>query len=141
MKVIFKDSGKVQDVSDGFARNYLIPRGLAILATTGELRKLDLQKKEKNDEEEKKRLELELMAKKIDGKTILIQKKSGEDGKLFGSVTNKEIVEAVFFQLKIRIDKHNIDIKEPIKYIGRHELKLSFGMGISAKIVLEIKEV
>jgi large subunit ribosomal protein L9 len=140
MKVIFKDTDQVKDVPDGYARNYLIPKGLVVIATSDELQKIDEKNKKMSEEEERKRSELILAAKKVDGKEVTVSEKSGEGGKLFGSVTSKEISEAVNFQQNLRIDKHNIELVETIKSIGRYEIKLNFGMGISAKIILNVKE-
>lgn len=138
MKIIFRDTGEVKDVSDGYARNYLIPKGLAIIATNTELKKIEEKKKSEGEEEKKRREELELTAKKIDGKLITVSEKVGKDGKLFGSVTAKEISESINSQLGFRIDKHNIVLKDPIKKEGKYTVEINFGKGVKANIVLEV---
>ena len=138
MKVILKDTGKVQEVPDGYARNYLIPKGLAVVATTEELNKIEVALEKRSEEEEKKRAEVMFSAKKIEGKIITLSEKAGEYGKLFGGVTTKEIAEAIHLQQKFIIDKHNIELKTPIKLLGSYEMKVNFGMGVSAKFTLVV---
>jgi len=108
------------------------------LATEAELKKIEENKRNESEDEKKKRDELLLSAKKIDGKLISISEKSGNDGRLFGSVTTKEIAESVNSQLAIKIDKHSLDIKEPIKLVGEYPVKVNFGMGVSSTFILEV---
>lgn len=138
MKIIIKDTGEVKDVPDGYARNYLIPKGLAIVATDAELKKIEERKKNESEEEKKKREELLLTAKKLDGKLVTVSKKIGPDGKLFGSVTVKEICESISSQYGIRIDKHNIILKEPIKTAGEYKIVIDLGGQVKCQINLKI---
>ena len=125
MKVILlkdiKGSGKkfdVKDVSDGYALNYLFPKKLAIEANKANLEKLNARnnaEKYKKEQEIKSCMEL---AKKLDGKKIIFCAKAGETGKLFGAITSKEIVDEIFKQLNINVDKKKIVLDEPIKSIG-----------------------
>lgn len=138
MKVIFKANGEVKDVPDGYGRNYLIPKGLAIVATDAELKRIEEKKKNESEEEKKKREKLLLTAKKLDGKLITFKKKAGDDGKLFGSVTTKEISEAIDSQLGFRIDKHNIILKEPIKTVGEYKVIIDLGGQARCQISLKI---
>ncbi len=129
MKVIFKDTGEVKDVPDGHARNYLLPKGLAIIANDFELKKIEEKKKKESEEEKKRREELELTAKKIDGKLITVKKKP----------TNKKISEAIVSQLGFRIDKHNIkkgDLSVETPNLG--VCTVDFGMGAKCQINLKI---
>lgn len=138
MRVIFKDTGKIEEVSDGYGRNYLIPKGLAVLATEAELEKNVENKKKEGENEERKKNELKLTAEKLGGKLITVSKKTGEDGKLFGSVTTKEISEAINSQLGFRINKHNIILKAPIKTVGEYKIIIDLGMEARCQINLKI---
>ncbi len=125
--------GELVSVSDGYARNFLFPRKLASEANSQAMSEL------KNRENaEKHRLSVELdEAKKaaaaISGKTVKINAKSGSNGKLFGSVTTKDIAAAISEQYKIEVDRHKI-ICEDIKVCGTFEAELKFPQGVSAKI-------
>lgn len=138
MRVILKNTGRVQDVADGYARNFLLPKGLAIIATDLELKKIDEKRKSESEEERKKREFAVLTAKKLDGKLVTVSKKTGPDGKLFGSVTAREICESISSQFGIIIDKHNIILKKPIKNIGQYEVIIDLGGLVKCQINLKI---
>ena len=116
--------GDIVNVSDGYAKNYLIPKGLAVEATKAAENELKLKKKA----EEKRRQEELVLAKelkeKIEEKSISISVKSGENGKLFGSVTSKEVSAELKSQLKLDIDKKKIQLNEPIKTLGNHSVPI-----------------
>ena len=147
MKVILledvKGQGKKGDlvnVSDGHARNFLIPRKLAVEANAGNLKTLKEQEQKK-----KKRLEKEIAdAKVIQGKleTIIVKvpAKAGTGGRLFGSVTSQEIVEALHDQHHIKIEKNKVQQVEPIKAFGSYEVKVKLGHEISGMINLLVVE-
>ena len=147
MKVILlqdiKGVGKKDQIinaNDGYARNYLFPKNLGIEATKENL--LKLQDK-KNSIAHKKNIEIEknkerLSAKKIDTITLNLKVKAGENGKIFGGITAKEISEELKKQHEIDIDKKKIILKETIKLIGRFVVEIKFGDGIMAKLKLNI---
>lgn len=139
MKIILKDKNVVVDVPDGYARNYLIPRGLAIVATTSEIKKLEENALLAKEEDRKKREDHLLSASKIDGKVITVFEKTGDGGRLFGSVTAKEVSQHLYSQLSIRIEKQNIELDSQIKEIGKYKVKVNFGMGVSATLTLIVK--
>jgi large subunit ribosomal protein L9 len=146
MKVILKEDvksigkkGTLVTVSDGYARNFLFPRGLAIEATAGALGEM----KSKQDSE-RYRLEQELIqakenAAKLSGKTVKVTAKAGQNGKLFGSVTSKEISEAIRSQYAIAVDKRKIDVAD-IKNFGTYEAEVKFPQGVTAKISVQVGE-
>ena len=146
MKVILlqdiKSVGKKDEIinaNDGYARNFLFPKNLAIEATKDNLLKLQAKKDSKAH---KKNLEIEefkKQAKKIEEVTLELKVKAGDNGKIFGGVTSKEISEELKKQYKMEIDKKKIILKETIKNIGRFSVDIKFGDGISAKLALEIK--
>ena len=147
MKVILlkdvKGSGVKGDVinaSDGYARNFLFPRGLAIEATKANLNEL----KDKERAEEKRReqaaQQAREMAKKLSELTLVIKAKSGENGKLFGSVTNKEIAEELKKQHKLSVDRKKIVLAEPIKQLCEVELEVKLYPEISGKLKVKVEE-
>ena len=145
MKVILlqdiKSVGKKDEIinaNDGYARNFLFPKNLAIEATKDNLLKLQAKKDSKAH---KKNLEIEefkKQAKKIEEVTLELKVKAGDNGKIFGGVTSKEISEELKKQYKMEIDKKKIILKETIKNIGRFSVDIKFGDGINAKLTLNI---
>ena len=145
MKVILlenvKGSGKkseVVNVSDGYALNYLFPKKLAVEATKSALN--DLNIKHEADEYKKAKLleESKLLAQKLENKKIVIYAKSGDNGKLFGAVTAKEISEEISKQLNLEIDKKKIALKEQIKSLGTKLIEIKLHPKVIAKLQLEI---
>lgn len=147
MKVILladvKGSGKkgdVVNVSDGFARNCLLPKKLAKEATNqalNELKNEQASKQHKIDEEIKEAKET---AKKIDGKTVRVFVKGGENGRLFGSVTPKEIANALNETYGVAIDKRKINVQTEIKAFGSYSCEVKLYSGISAKVTVMVGE-
>ncbi|WP_129599850.1 50S ribosomal protein L9 [Anaerophilus nitritogenes] len=147
MKVILlkdvKGLGKKGDVvnaSDGHARNYLMPRGIAKEATQGNVKVLNMQKAH---EEKKKQEELDdakALAEKISKLTVLLTGKSGDGGKLFGSITSKDIADGLQKQHKIKIDKRKIQLDQPIKALGAIFVEVKVYPEVTAKMRVEVKE-
>ncbi|MEA4815549.1 MAG: 50S ribosomal protein L9 [Lachnospiraceae bacterium] len=132
--------GQIIDTSDGYAKNFLIPRELGIEATKSNLNDLMLKEKaeEKRTADEYK--EALLLAGKLKEKTINLSVKAGENGKIFGSVTNKEIAAALLEQAGISIDKKKIILPETIKTIGTKEVDVKIHSKVDAKITVNITE-
>lgn len=128
----------VKDVANGLARNFLIPRGYAELATNLTLKKIEsLKEKDKKSLEEKSQL-LRAVIEKLSGQTVIIKARVNEQGSLFASVTKKEIVSAIKKQFNIDTDEKQIILKEPVKKIGEYEI--GFGEkenNINIKIKIE----
>ncbi len=147
MKVILEknvkslgNAGDVVEVSDGYARNYLLPRDLAKPATEGNVKNL---KKQKKAEEKKKQGEVEraeALAAKIGNSPVEITTKAGEGGRLFGSVTSKEIGEELQKQHNIKIDKRKINLKEPIKSLGVTNVEVKVYPNITGTLKVHVKE-
>ena len=136
MKVILLDNikgvGKKDEIinaSDGYARNYLFPKKLAVEATKENLNKIKKQN-EKNEAEE--------IAKQLKEITLTIKVKAGESGKIFGGVTSKEISENLKNQYKIEVDKKKIEVKETIKNLGRFNINIKLYEGVNAKLNVNI---
>ena len=145
MKVILKSDikgvGKKDQIisaNDGYARNYLFPKNLAVPADKENMAKLNSKQKAN---EYKRGVELEeakKLADKISTLTLNIAIKAGENGKIFGSVTSKEISENLKSKYKIEVDKKKIELKEPIKTLGIFNVSIKLYEGVTAKLKVEI---
>ncbi len=131
--------GDVVDVSPGYARNYLFPRNLAVEANKQNLAKLKQRKKAADRRKEQELSEAKELAKKIGGVTVTLKAKSGENDKLFGSITSKEIGEALKTQHGIELDRRKIELDEPIKTLGVRELDVKVYPGVNAKLKVSVE--
>ncbi|MDR2770896.1 MAG: 50S ribosomal protein L9 [Clostridiales Family XIII bacterium] len=132
-------AGDVVKVSDGHARNLLIPKGIAAEATDGNIRSLEKQKKL---DEEKHKSEFEaakVLAQRIGGISIKIITKSGEKGRLFGSITSKDIADALAEQHKISVDKRKIALEAPIKNTGQVSVEVKLFPEVSAVLRVNVE--
>lgn len=132
--------GEMKEVSDGYARNFLIPKNLAVQATTDNLNALKLKEKAKAAQLAKDKALAEEVAKKLEGIIVKISAKAGAGGRLFGAITSKEISDELAKQHDITIDKNKIVQAEPIKGFGSFEVKCKLGFEISGIINLLITE-
>ena len=145
MKVILlqdvKSLGKkdaIVEVSDGYGQNYLIPRKLAVAATAGNMNEVK-QRKDSLDNKAKKELEAaKEYAAKLNDKVVTIYAKVGENGKLFGAISNKDIQEDIKKQYGLEVDKKKIVLNEPIKTVGSHIVEIKLYTGVNAKITVKI---
>ncbi len=147
MKVIFTTDvrgqgkkGELKEVSDGYARNYLLPRGLAAEATKDTINALKLKEKAKAAQLEKEKALARENAKALDSIVVHIKAKAGANGHLFGSVTSKEISEGLLHQHGIEIEKNKITQEEPIKSYGSFEVKCRLGFGVEGIINILVAE-
>lgn len=132
--------GDLVNVADGYARNYLFPRNLAQEATAGGIKQL---KQEKAALENKKRKEIEQakeLAAKLSETIVTLKVKSGEQGKLFGSVTSKDISVALKEQQNIEVDRRKIELLEPIKSLGSYEIDIKLAPEVDTKLSVKIVE-
>ena len=141
MKVIFSTDvrgqgkkGEMKEVSDGYARNYLIPRGLAAEATADNINAMKLKEKAKAAQIAREKALAEDNAKKLEGVQVLIRARAGSSGKLFGAVTSQEICDALKEQFDIDIEKNKIVQSEPIKTFGSYTVKAKLGYEVSGNI-------
>ena len=140
MKVILrKDSetlghiGDVISVKDGYARNYLIPRGIAYQATDGNLQQLEEERKQEAKRIDKERKQAENLATQLEKISVTIKMKVGEEDKLFGSVTAQMIAEALV-EKEITLDKRHIELEEPLKALGIYEVPVRLSGGVMGKV-------
>ncbi len=147
MKVIFNQDvkgqakkGELKEVSDGCARNFLIPRGIATAATTDNLNTLKLKEKAKKAQLEAEKAEALAVSKKLTAIQVVIKAKAGNGGKLFGAVTSQEISAALKEQHGIEIEKNKIVQTDPIKAYGTYTVKAKLGYEISGDISVLVVE-
>ena len=132
--------GEMKEVSDGYARNYLLPKGLAVAATQDNLNAMKLRDAAKKKQIEKEKALAQENAAKLENVIVKIPAKAGDNGRLFGSVTSREISEALKAQFDIEIEKNKIVQSEPIKNYGSYEVKCKFGYEISGVIHVLVVE-
>ena len=132
-------AGEIVKVSDGFARNMLIPRGMAKEATDGNVRSLEKAKAVQAQKDADAKAAAEKLAEELKDKEIVIRTKGGEGGKLFGSITTKDIEAAVKDQLGVKIDKKKMQLESPIKHIGSHEVAVKLAGGVAAVIRVKVE--
>lgn len=131
-------AGEVKEVKDGYGKNFLIGKGFARHATNDVIKKHAAANRRKAENEVREIEELKQIQKKLESTKVLIRKKLGNTGHLFGSVTKEEIAEALKEQHNIDIDKKHINHKEAIKMVGEHNLDLKLGHAIHATLHLEV---
>ena len=131
------NAGAVVRVRPGYGRNFLLPRGLALVANAGNKAQLDHKRRAIEAEQAKLREAYEAVAKKVNGVTVSIARKKGEDDRLFGSVSTKDIAEALKAQ-SIEVDRKTIRIEGPIKTIGSHEVTVRFSAAVSATLRVNV---
>ena len=130
--------GQLVDVSDGYARNYLFPKKLAVEATKENLGKLESKNEANKFKKQNEKNDAIEVANKLKELVLTIKVKAGENGKIFGGVTSKEISENLKEQYKIEIDKKKIEVKETIKNIGRFTINIKLYEGVNAKLTVNI---
>ena len=132
--------GQMIDVSDGYARNFLLPRKLAQEATADNINTMRMNDKATQERQAKERAEALDLRTRMKDKTIVVPAKGGGAGRLFGSVTNTEVSEALAKQAGIQLDKRKIVLDEPIKAVGVYTVKCKLGYEINAELKIEVKE-
>jgi large subunit ribosomal protein L9 len=133
-------SGEVVKVSDGYARNLLIPKGWAVEATDGNVRNLEKIKAKKAEEEAAEKAAAEELAARINDMEVVIKTKSGEGGRLFGSITSKDIADALLKQHSIKVDKKKIQLSSPIKSLGRFEVDIKLYFETVATLTVKVTD-
>ncbi|MBR5342386.1 MAG: 50S ribosomal protein L9 [Oscillospiraceae bacterium] len=132
--------GQLIDVSDGYARNYLLPRKLATEATADNLNTMKMNDKAAAEKAAREKAQAEEIAKKLEDLTVLVMARGGGSGRLFGAVTSDEIASALKAQHGITIDRRKIVQEEPIKNVGTYTLKCRLGYEVTGKLHIEVRE-
>ena len=128
--------GDVVDVAPGFANNYLMPQGIAILATKGNLKQLEMRKNNIAKREATRLADADKLKSVLDGASVKVDAKVGEEGQLFGSVTATQIAEAIKAELGVEVDRKRVGRGNAIKTSGKHEVEVNFYREISATVTV-----
>ena len=146
MKIILLDkvknlgnAGDLTEASDGYARNFLFPRKLAIEATEENLAQWKEDQKEKKKKEAEDRAQAEELKKILEKEPVILKAKGGTTGKLFGAVTSKDLEKAVQNQLKVKLDRKKIELKENIKEVGVHTVEVRVYPEMTAKLRVDVQ--
>ncbi len=127
--------GQLIDAAEGYARNFLLPRKLAVLATADAINTMNLKEKARRAEEAANRQAAVEMGGKLKNVTVKLTAKGGKEGKLFGAITSKEISEGLASQFQLDVPKQKIVLDEPIKAFGTYEVKAKLGYEVSARVL------
>lgn len=131
--------GDVKDVADGYAQNFLLPRGLAIEATAGEMKVLARARDAKRAKQDRAHADAEELAKRLSETTLVFKLKAGEKGKTFGSVTSKDIAEALQREQKVDVDRTKVHLPEPLKALGVHQVEIRLLTDVRANVTVAIE--
>ncbi|NLV63129.1 MAG: 50S ribosomal protein L9 [Clostridiaceae bacterium] len=147
MKVILKQDVKnlgkantLVNVNDGYARNYLIPKGLAVMADSTAINEMKMRSDAENTKKERELANAEKIAGKLSDVTVVFYSKAGENGKLFGSITGKDIADKLEKDFSINVDKRKINLPEAIRTLGVHEVEIKLYKGVSSVIKVNVIE-
>ena len=145
MRVILREDvpklgtkGDVVDVKPGFARNYLVPRGLALVATDGAIRQAESMKRAREASYVRARADAETVARQLIATRIRMKAQAGEGGRLFGSITTTDIAEAIKTQTGLDVDRRRIMLEEPIKSTGLHEVLMRPHTEVEFRVSVEV---
>jgi len=130
--------GEVVRVADGYARNYLLPRGLAQEATAGRLKDIDRRKEALREKEKREATAAADLARVLSGLTVHVKAKAGEKGKLFGSVGNQDVAHALQAEHGLVVDRKKIVLKEPIRSLGEYAVTVRLHHAASTEIKVEV---
>ncbi len=132
------DPGDLVTVSGGYARNFLIPRGLAVVATKGNLKQASDWAQSKGAKEAKVRSSAEASKAKLESQPLQVAAQAGPDGRLFGSVTASDVADAIRDQLGVEIDRHDLELAEPIRHLGMHSVRVKIHTDVAAAVTVEV---
>lgn len=130
--------GDVKDVAEGYAKNFLLPRGLAIEATAGELRRVAAERQTAKAKKDRQHIDAEELAERISAATLVFKLKVGPQGKAFGSVTDRDIAEALTRQ-KLPVAREKIHLEEPIRSLGPHQVEVRLLSDVRARVTVAVE--
>jgi large subunit ribosomal protein L9 len=145
MKVILADDvdnlgqkGDIVAVADGYARNFLIPKGKALLATKGALRQGQMMQRARQEREEKRKAEAASKVAVLASSPVYISARAGEGGRLFGSVTKSDVARGILEQLGEPVDRHDVVLDDPIRVLGTHQVEVKLHEEVNALVTVEV---
>lgn len=131
--------GDIVNVKDGYAKNYLIPNGFAIFATHGNIKQSEILKKSRIKVEAKNIKEATVIAEELEGTKLIFKVKSSPEGKLYGSITNKDIAEKILSFKKIEIDKKKIELEDSLKETGTYDIEIKLYKDIKCNVTVSVE--
>ena len=145
MKVVLRDDienvgrkGDLIEVTDGFARNYLVPRGLAMKATKGVVQQADAMRRNRDARDAREREAAQALADQLTGQRIELRARAGEGGRLFGSVTAADVVEAVRAQTGVELDRRKAQLADPLKELGSVEIPVKLHTDVEVTLTVDV---
>jgi large subunit ribosomal protein L9 len=132
--------GDVVTVAGGYARNYLIPRGLAVPATKGNVKHAETWRQSRSTRDSREQGHAEELKTKLGSRPLVVTAQAGPDGRLFGSVTAAQIADAIAAEFGSPVDRHLIELAEPIRHLGLHEVTIPLHPEVTAVLTLEVTE-
>lgn len=145
MKVILSNDveklgrkGDVVSVADGYARNFLVPKGLAMVASKGSLKQAEMMQRARAEKDEREKQEAAAKVASFAASPVYISARAGEEGRLFGSVTNSDVARAIEDQLEEKVDRRDIRLEEPIRSLGTHQVEVNLHAEVNALVTVEV---
>ena len=145
MKIVLRDDvenvgrkGDLIEVTDGFARNYLVPRGLAMKATKGVVRQADAMRRSREAREARDRESAQALADQLTGRRIALRARAGEGGRLFGSITSADVVDAVREQTGVELDRRKTQLAEPLKELGAVDVPVKLHPEVEVTLTVDV---
>ena len=132
-------AGEVKRVAGGYARNYLFPKNLAVLATPGAIKQAKLRQEAMARRRERELSAAQALAQALDGQVVTFQARAGESDRLYGSITSANIAEALSAQVGQEVDRRKIELEEPLKELGTHAVTVRLAAGAEAKVTVVIE--
>jgi len=148
MKVLFKKdvpdvakAGQLKDVADGYARNFLIPRGLAVAATSGALKQVaDLRAVAARHAAEEEQ-DARSLKQRLEAQPIVIEAKAGSQGRLYGSITTADVATAIQKQIDASVDRKDLEISEPVRQVGTYQVTARVHRAVTANVTIEVRPI
>ncbi|MGP6156875.1 MAG: 50S ribosomal protein L9 [Vulcanimicrobiaceae bacterium] len=131
-------TGTIVDVADGYARNFLLPRGVAAEASKGSVALLEQQRRAKARRDAEALANAEALAKQLEATQVVVPARSGGNGKLFGAITNANVAEAIHKELGVEVDRHKINVPDNIKSLGSYPVEIRLGKNVVAKTTVKV---
>ncbi len=132
-------AGTIKNVADGYARNFLIPRGLAVLATGGALKQAETIRKAEDKRQAQLFAEAQAVANQLTGTTLIFRTLAGETGKLYGSITAHDITQAIQREKGIEVDKRKVELREPLRTLGTHTVPIRLAADLAPEVTVVIE--
>jgi large subunit ribosomal protein L9 len=134
-------AGDVKNVANGYGRNYLLPQGMAVLATTGALKQAETIRRAAEKQRAREMEDAKAIVNQLEGLNLLFERRAGETGKLYGSVTSADIAEAIAEQTGINLDKRKVALPEPVRNLGKQDVLIKLMIDLSTSISMEVLPV